>query len=419
MIKKIKSFKKDELLKGSLILFFMINIFNFLNYLFHFSMARMLGPADYGVLAVLMSVAYIFGISSEAIQNIISRYTSKINLKKEFGKMKNLLKRSLKKGFKISLLFFIVYLPFAFLLSIFLKISFWLFVLTGVLIFSDLLAPIPRGMMQGIKKFSKLGLNMIVEGAIKLILAIFLVYIGLRVYGAITAVTLSVFASIILALFFLKDIIKSEEEKFEVKKIYSYSVSFFIAIISITLMFSLDIIIARRFFSPEVVGKYAVASMLGKMIFFGTSAISKAMFPFTSEGFENKKKTRPLFYKSALFLSMLCLIAIIAFAIFPKLIITILFGKQYLAISGILIFMGIAFSILALTNLIVMYALSKDKCAFTYYLPIFVIIEITLLIIFNSTLLQYSLALLLSNLLMLMEVLILIKNESKYNNSGT
>ena len=84
MFKKIKKIWEDELIKGSFILFVLIGFFNLFNYLFQMSMARMLGPSDYGILAVLMSFIYIFSIPSEAIQTIISRYTSKFNIKKEF-----------------------------------------------------------------------------------------------------------------------------------------------------------------------------------------------------------------------------------------------------------------------------------------------------------------------------------------------
>ncbi len=404
---------EDEFIKGSLVLFIMLNVYNFLNYMFHFSMARMLGAVDYGVLAVLMSIGYIFGVSAEAINNIVSRYTSKFNLKKEYGKMKNFLKKSFKKGFKIYSIIFLIYLPVAFILSFLLNISFWLLALTGFLIFSDLFAPIVRGTLQGIKKFTALGTNLIIEATIKLSLAVFLVYLGFKVGGAMFAVVMSVFIGILLAFIPLKKIVKSKEKKCNTVKIYSYSISFFVAVISITLMFSLDIIIARIFFSPEIVGKYAVASMLGKMIFFGTAPIGKVMFPFTSESFDSKKDTRSLLYKASIILFLLCLTAIIIFALFPKLIIGLLFGKEYVAVSRILAFMGISFSFLAFTNLIVIYALSKNRRIFSFYLPIFVLIEVSLLFVFSSTLLQYSLALLFSNLIMLLGAIILIKNESK------
>ena len=98
----IKDLLKSEFGKGTIILFFTMNVYNFLNFLFHFAMGRMLGPSDYGVLAVLMSIVYIYGVPTEAIQNIISKYTSNLNYKKKDGKIKFLMIKSLRKGFNIS-----------------------------------------------------------------------------------------------------------------------------------------------------------------------------------------------------------------------------------------------------------------------------------------------------------------------------
>ena len=85
MIKKLLS---SELGKGAFILLISMSIVNILNFFFHFSMGRMLGPEDYRILAVLMSLIYIYNVPTEAIQNIISRYTSKFNLHNELGKIK-------------------------------------------------------------------------------------------------------------------------------------------------------------------------------------------------------------------------------------------------------------------------------------------------------------------------------------------
>lgn len=410
MFKKIKSFGKDELVKGSLILFFMINIYNLLNYIFHFSMARMLGPSDYGILVVLMSIVYIFSVPSEAIQNIITNYTSRLSIKKEFGKIKFLVFKSLKRSFVISFIIFLVFIPIAFFLSSFLKIDLFLFLITGILIFFIFSLPILRGALQGRKKFVSLGLNMILEGSIKVPLAIFLVFVAWKVYGAISAVLVSVFLAFIFGFFFMKDIIKTKKQEDEFKGIYSYSLPFFISILSIVLVYSLDVIFVKRFFSSEIAGKYAVASMLGKMIFFGTSAISKAMFPLSSESYENGKKTSFLLKKSLKIVFLISGIALLFFLFFPSLIIKILFGSAYTDVSSILFILGLSLTILSFTNLIILYGLSINKIKKnSFYLLIFVILEIALFSIFHSSLLQFSLVFLMTNLLMLFYSLMIIK----------
>src|SRR3989344_2581040 len=158
MIKKLFSkIFPSELEKGAFILLVTMNIFNVLNFLFHFFMGRILGPADYGVLAVLMSFIYIYSIPSEAIQNIISRYTSKLNLKKNYGKIKFLMLKALKKSLKISVTIFILATGFTFILSKLLEINFWLIFLINIVIFFSFFIPIIRGILQGRKKFFRLG----------------------------------------------------------------------------------------------------------------------------------------------------------------------------------------------------------------------------------------------------------------------
>jgi O-antigen/teichoic acid export membrane protein len=57
------------LARDTLVLFILLNLFNLVNFLYHFIIARILTPADYGILATLIAIVFIFAVSSEAIQN--------------------------------------------------------------------------------------------------------------------------------------------------------------------------------------------------------------------------------------------------------------------------------------------------------------------------------------------------------------
>ena len=85
MLKKLFS---NELAKGGLSLFIMFNLLNLLNFIFQISMARLLGPTDLGVLATIMILLYFLAIPTEAIQLLATKYTSRFNGKKEYGKIK-------------------------------------------------------------------------------------------------------------------------------------------------------------------------------------------------------------------------------------------------------------------------------------------------------------------------------------------
>lgn len=410
MLKKIWELRKNGLFRGTFVLFIATNFFNFLNYIFQFSMARMLGPSDYGVLAVLMSLIYIFTIPSEAIQTIVSRYTSKYTVKKEIGKIKGLLYKSVKKGLVISSSLFLGYIPVTFFLSKFLNISFWLILVTGLFIFAVFSVPISRGVLQGSKKFKELGLNMVFEGLVKVGLSIFLVFMGMAVFGAVTGMIIAFSASFFIGLFFLKEVLQAKIKSIKTGEIYSYGKPTLIAMSSIILILSLDVIMAKRFFLPDTAGLYAVASMFGKLIFFSNYAVGKAMFPFTSEGNDSGKNTQKIFSKAIMVTSILAAAILACYLLIPKLVIRILFGAEYVGASNVLFIVGLGFAFLSLSSLFVLYKLSASTSKIQkshYFLFIFVLLDIILLSIFNSTLVEFSLAFLSVNFLILLYSIIL------------
>jgi len=211
---------------------------------------------------------------------------------------------------------------------------------------------------------------------------------------------LGVFAGFIFSLYFSRDILSEKEKKVSFPKAYSMGIPYFLVMLAILLVFSLDIILAKRFFAPELAGKYAVLSMLGKMIYLGTFGISKAMFPLTSERKETNQNSSGLFYKSLILIIIICVISVLVYAMFPKLIISILFGSVYLEMAPYLVYSAIALSFLSLTNLVLIYGLSTDKLRKTRFLFIFVVIEVVLLSLFHDTILQYITSFMVSNIIM-------------------
>src|SRR3989344_1845918 len=390
----INKFNKN-LLKGSLILLIAFNAYNFLNFVFHFIMARMLTIAEYGVLAVLFSIIYTLGVFTESIQTIITRYTT--NEKNE-GKINDLLRKSFSKVLKPVSIIFILYLFIAFPLSYILKINYFLLALTGLIIFPSFSTPITRGIMQGRKMFLPLGMNMIYESVLKLFLAVLFVWIGWKVYGAMAGVIIGVSLSLLISFISLRKIMSSPRKKSNTIDIYNYARPTLMVMAVIIIFYSLDIILAKIFFSAEVAGAYAIASILSKTIFWGTQPIARAMFPLSAEKNNNSKK---LFLNSLFMLIFMIFCALLIFFLFPDFIIYIFSGKEVPLASNILLYLGIATSILSLTNLNFMYKLSKGKIRNYYWMPIFILIEISLFWIFSSNLIEFSLSFITSSLILL------------------
>ena len=403
--------KKNELFRGSLILFILINIGNLINYLYQIVMARMLGPSDCGILAVLVSLTYIFAVPAIAIQTAVSKKIAIFNATKEYNKMSGLFFSFLKKLFLFSVIIFIFFVVLSFFIIKPLNIPFWLLILTGTLIITSFIYPLAAGSLQGMKKFSALGWNTLLVFFIKIIAAIILVIFGFKVYGAILGFILGMVFGFIFALPYIKEIINAKRENDGAKILTKENSLIFSAILVFVFIYSIDVILARVFFSSEIAGQYAVLSTVGKMILFSTMPIGNAMFPISTERHYAKAKTSGIIKKAALYVLILCAVAVALFIIFPELIIKLLFGNQYLEIAKLLPYLGIAFSLIAFLNILILYRISTDEFNLSHLFLIifFLVAEIILLFLFNANIKQFTLAFMFSSIITFIGAFIFVR----------
>lgn len=394
-----------SLVRGSLVLLILFNVFNLLNFIFQFSMARMLTTAEYGILATLFSIVYILTVFSESIQTVIAKYTSYEN---DDGKTKNILIRSLRTAAIFASIFFLVFVLLSFLLSAILKIHSGLPVIIGITIFSAFLAPITRGVMQGKKRFYSLGINMVIEGGIKLILAVLFVALGFAIWGAVTAVVLgAVFASL-LSILPLSKIFHSKQKRAEVENIWRYSLPVFATTLVVVLFCNIDIIIAKAVFPAETVGAYAIAAILAKILFVGTVPISKAMFPLSSENHANNKNSKRIFFNSLALLFVIAIVFITLIYFLKDLIIYLFAGRSVSLSAEILVYISIAMAFTSIANLVLLYKLSVGKVRGYVYLFIFILLEIGIMTHFSQDLNSFSIAFIISAVAFLIGSIILM-----------
>ncbi len=397
-----------SLVKGSLILLITFNLYNLLNFLFQFSMVRMLTVSEYGTLAALFSIIYLLGIFTEAIQTVMTKYSSKESDK---GKLKNLMNKALKKSFRVSLMLFVFYLFISIFFSYSLKISYPLLMINGLMIFFSFLLPVNRGIMLGRKKYKSLGINMILESTVKLLLAVLLVFIGWKLYGAIISLVIGSLAAFVLSFSSFKDVLSSEEKRAETTNIYSYTTPVLILTTVIIAFYSIDVFIAKMVFSDEMAGYYAIASILAKTILWGTIPISKAMFPISAESHKTKSSPEVLF-KALLILILTIIVALAIFYFFPSIIIRIFSGRYISESSQILFYVSLGTSILSISYLVIFYKLSLGRTKGFWLFSGFLIMEMILLTLFSSTLLAFSMAFALSSFIFLLGSILLLNKNS-------
>src|SRR3989338_8545812 len=232
--------RKDDLVKQNTILFAGTMTLNILNYVYHFLVGRLLGPADYGILGAFFSIIYILFAPVNTIQTTLAKFTANFAAKNETGKVVYIYNRALKLLSYISLVIFFIFFIIFFkknksenvvyiynralkLLSYISLVIFFIFFIFSPQIGKFLLidninyvrlfslvflivfvTAVSRGFLQGLQKFEILSAALIIEGCVKLSLASILIYFSFNLYGALTAISVALLVSFLFAFYFLK-----------------------------------------------------------------------------------------------------------------------------------------------------------------------------------------------------------------------
>lgn len=387
-----------EVIRGSIILLLGFGLYNFFNFAFQFAMARLLTLSDYSILAAIFSITYILAIFTETMQTVITKYVSS---EKNQGRVKGLVYRTLRKTLFIALVLFSIFLLFAVPLSYALAIPYMLLFMSGLFLFPIVMLPITRGILQGKKRFGLLSVTMIVESGLKVVLGIVFVYWGFSVYGALGATFIGLVLAVLVSYLFIAQVLGSVAPSKASGALYNFAKPAFFITLAIIIFYSIDTILARLFFSPEVSGIYAVASILSKIIFWGTLPISKAMFPLSSENTNNKKALTTIFINALMIICLGLIVSLVVFYFFSYQIVELFSGKYLPEAAEILIYLSMGTGFLAITNLIWLYRLSIGRVSGYHFLWIFVLLEIVLLSVFSGSLVQFSIAFLASSIALL------------------
>ncbi len=400
---------KNPVVKGSLILVFLIGIFNALNLLYQILMARSLSLVDYGLLKRTFVFLYIGGILMESLQTIIAKYSSE-NTRP--GKLKGILRLTAGKLIPYSFLIFLVFALLSLAFARFFNIPYPLLAFAGLFFIGSMLAPLTRGILQAQQRFTALGLSVLSEGVLKVLLAFLFVMLGWGVYGAVGGVIAGIFLSFFFSFIFFRKILNSKEIPASLPGIKVYSLPVLFVTASLIAFFNIDVLLSGTFFSAEAAGIYAVASTIGTIIFVGTQPIAKVLFPITANNRLKPGRAKHHAKKAFLLVLFAGIIALLIFLFFPEFLLKLFVGMQLPEAVPILLILGMGSLILSLAGIILYYKLSQGRTSGYQFLPLFLIIEAVLLAssgFLFSSLFTFSLAYLLATIIFLIGSLILLQ----------
>ena len=389
LLSSIKKITRNEFFNASIWVFLAMGVLNAGNYFYHLLMGRMLGPESYGVLESTISFLYILSVPFMTLNLIIVKFVSSYKGKQDYKSISGFYFYLRKNLFIFGLIATLIILLLSPIIVSLLHLPSILFpIFIGINFLIGLFSVLIKSMLQGFLKFFPFFVANVTEVLSKIILAVILVILGFKAIGAYFALVASVMASYLVASYFVKKEKLSFEKFTESRKIFKYSVPVFLTTLSLTSLFTTDIVLVRFFFPGVESGYYAALSVLGKVIFFASSPLTIVMFPLVSEKHAVGKKFQHLMFTSFGFTAIIALVLIAIYYLFPESMVGILFGSQYLRIVPLLGIFGVFIGIYSLCALLANFYLSIHKKIVSFFVMTAAILQIFLIILFHRDLLQ-------------------------------
>lgn len=392
--KIIKKITGHQLAYGSLVIFIGSIFINAGSYFYHLLMVRFLGPVDYGIFAALISLLYLLFIPAQTINLVIVKFVSVFKAKENFNQIYSLFVELTKKLFVLGVIVFALLSLSSGQIAYFLKIPDQTpIIILGASFIVLFLVMLNRSIMQGLLKFEFLSIVGILEVLLKLLIAVFLVILGFSVTGAIVAILVAEAIVYLISLMPLKTRwLKSHvKEKISLGNMTKYGLPVFFSMISLTSLYSIDIILVKHFFSPLEAGYYSFVAVIGKIVFFASSAVTMVMFPLISERHAGQKHYLHLFYMSGLIILGISSVLILGYFFFPYWVVFLFtFGKpeQYLATLPYLGAFGIFIALYSLCFLFVNFFLSTERVKLMVLPVLAAILQIILIYLFHQNIWQ-------------------------------
>jgi len=361
----LKTVLRSSFFRGSVLVTFSTFIVSFLNYLFNLIISRGISLASYGEFFSAISYINLLTIPFSAFGTILIRKMGGLDAVYRNEYAHNLEKWLYAKLFRLSpLLLIIGTILFFFLVrSSNLQVMSVVFILFSTVFY--LLQTFYLSTLQAYQSFVLFGVLIISATLLKVAGGFGVVTFRpdlLFIYGVIVGVTL--FQLMVGHLLInRKPLVTSRKLQFLRLHSYFFRRTTLIPLLT-TLGFiglaNLDVIIVKKFMSPDDAGLYGAMILLSKIIFFVTAPIASVGYIYFT-GKEHKHRAHLLLIGITALIACIGLGATLFYHFFGKFTVNFFFDQRYAALYGILWLGGIYGTLYSLISLYSQFFIAKNS----------------------------------------------------------
>lgn len=364
-----------------------------LNYVYYPVLGRLLAPTAFGEVQTLVSLflqlAIFLTVLGNLTVNIVTNHGDEPVAQRTMLELEKL-------ALLISLFGFAVAVLVAPLLQRFFNFeSFVPFIILALAIVVSVPSTFRSSYLRGKKYFGLTSLAGLVAAAAKLLFSAVLIWLGLGTIGAIVGLVLAQLTSFAYAAVKAKQVgfgqslsrglFKKPDMSLVIPELRYAGLVLFCSL-TVTALYSIDIIAVKHYFDAHTAGLYAGISTVARIIFFLTASIAQVLLPSVTIGNQDGRNQAVL--RKSLYLTIFIGgAALIAFWLMPKLIIQILMGRQYDQYASLLPRLGLVIFIVSLLNLVLLYFMALRHYAIAWLSAIGLAVTSGLVVVNHGTLL--------------------------------
>jgi O-antigen/teichoic acid export membrane protein len=375
---------RNRLIRQNLVLFAGGLVAGIGGFVYHAIAGRVLGPAIYGQVAFLIAV-YAVGTGPALILVVVlARYTAMLSARGDAG-LRSLLTRTARLVAIPCLVLLLLTTLFARPIAAFEHLGSTIPIL--ILGFSIALiwqVAIPRGILQGLQRFTSLSLNLSLELIVRTTVVFLLLRAGYAVSGAMAAVFVGLVFVFCLGLYTLRDHFTRVGTRVRLRVMAGFSLTAAAGIIGVQILYNQDVILAEHYLSSHDGGIYGGLNKIGTILFFLTLSVSQVLFPRVVEAVAKEEHPGRILLASAGILTALGLGALFVFAVAPGVVVKVLFGDGFRDATPYVLPIGVVGLALSLDNLLVQFFMAVHDRVFVPILALGVLTEGLLIFLFHA-----------------------------------
>jgi len=372
MNRLILQIRKSEFLRHNAIFFAGSVAIGVLNYAYYPVLGRLLSPTPFGEVQTLVSLflqlAIFLNVLGNLTVNIVTNHGDEPIARRTMFELEKL-------ALLISLIGLVVAVLAAPLLQRFFNFeSFVPFIILALAIVVSVPSTFRSSYLRGKKYFGLTALAGLVAAASKLLFSAILIWMGFGTVGAIVGLVLAQLTSFAYAAVKARQLgfdqslgrglFKKPDFSLIIPELRYAGLVLFCSL-TVTALYSIDIIAVKHYFDAHTAGLYAGISTVARIIFFLTASIAQVLLP--SVKISNPDGQNQAVLRKSIYLTLaIGGAALLAFWLMPTFIINLLMGEQYDEYASLLPRLGLVLFIASILNLMLLYFMALRQYAIAF-----------------------------------------------------